>query len=279
MRFTRAALVAGVLACATAAPASATDNGATYNNPFTTGDLSDCVFPKARTGISAFAFDGAPVPFTLDARAPWPGCEHAPGSIRVLKLQALNVGGQVTYLTRGGTAEGEAFPGEPHVHIPATALRRVPKLLEHTQRNTNGRSAPNCSRPITARPTALPEAMKYKPRQATDSGASWANYGDPGARFDTSYTYMLWNLPRRDDNGAEGYVKRGGILMTTIRPGQRLLVCDVSQQLLDSFAPGGARINGWAQWVYAQAQNGAERVHGWVLVRAHHDGTTYTLFS
>ena len=130
MRFTRAALVAGVLACATAAPASATDNGATYNNPFNTGDLSDCVYPKARAGISAFAFDGAPVPFTLDARAPWPGCEHAPGSIRVLKLQALNVGGQVTYLTRGGTAEGEAFPGEPHVHIPATALRRVPKLLD-----------------------------------------------------------------------------------------------------------------------------------------------------
>ena len=37
MRFTRAALVAGVLACATAAPASATDNGATYNNPFIDG--------------------------------------------------------------------------------------------------------------------------------------------------------------------------------------------------------------------------------------------------
>lgn len=277
MRFTRAALAAGVLSCAAAAPAAATDDGAAYNNPFKTGDLSDCVYPKQRSGLAASAFDGAPLPFTLSARAPWPGCEHAPGSIRVLKLQALNVGGGVSYLTRGGTAEGEAFPGEPHVHVPASALKRVPKLLEHKWRNGNGRSARDCSRPITARPVALPEAMKYKPRQAGNSGAAWANYGDPGARFGTSYTYLLWNLPRRDDGGTEGYVKRGGILMATIRPGQRLLVCDVSPQVLDSFAPGGARINGWAQWVYAAAQNGTETLHGWVLARAHHDGTTYAL--
>jgi hypothetical protein len=120
--------------------------------------------------------------------------------------------------------------------------------------------------------------MKYKPNQAPASGATWANYGNPGERFGANYYNLLWNLPSRDVNGRDEYVAGGGIPMATLKPRQRLLTCDVRAQVLNSYAPGGATVNGRTQWVYAAIPNGVETLHGWVLVRAHHAGTTYQLF-
>ena len=271
-----------LLACATPAPALATDDGATYNNPFTTAAIDACVYPKRASGIAAFAFDGTYVPLSSDAltpATPWPGsCEHKPGTIRVLRLQTLTIDGRTTYMTRGGTAVGQPFPGKPHVHIAAGDLKHPPALLAHGARALNGRSAPNCSRQLFARPTTLPDAMKYKPNQAPTSGATWANYGNPGERFGASYYNLLWNLPYKDVDGRDVYVRGGGILMATLKPRQRLLSCDVTAQVLNAYAPGGTTVSGWTQWVYAAVPNAAETLHGWVMVRAHHAGTTYQLF-
>ena len=269
MRFLVCALL-----CALALPtaASATVDGAAFNQPFNTADVSDCVFPKARSGIAAFAFDGSYMPFALDTRTVWPGCEHAPGSMRVLKLQTLTVGGRTTYMTRGGAGN------KPHVHVAASDLKRAPALLPFGARNGNGRSAPSCGFPIYARPTALPEEMKYKPSQPSDSGASWANYGNPGARHGSNYTYALWNMPRRDAGGTEQEVGGGGIIMAMLKPRQKLLICDVSHQVLDAFAPGATTPSGQTEWVYVATQNGAETLHGWVMVTAHYGGVAYQLF-
>jgi hypothetical protein len=184
----------GALLCALVAPAaaSASADGADYNKPFNTADVSDCVYPKSRTGIAAFAFDGSYFGFALDVKSVWPGCESAPGSMRVLKLQTLTVGGRTTYLARGGGA------GRPHVHVSASDLQRPPALLPFGARNGNGRSAPGCTFAIYARPTVLPQEMKYKPSQPRSSGASWDNYGDPDTGVAAHFTYLLWNLPRRD---------------------------------------------------------------------------------
>jgi hypothetical protein len=260
------------LLCALTLPAAASAaDGWDYNRPFSTADVSDCVYPKTRTGIAAFAFDGSYFPFALDVKTVWPGCEHAPGSMRVLKLQTLTVGGRTTSLSRGGA-------GKPHVHVAASDLQRAPALAPFAARNGNGRSAPNCSFPIYARPTALPEEMKYKPGQPRDSGASWANYGDPGARFGSHATYLLWNLPRRDVRGTDEEVGGGGIIMATLKPRQRLLVCDVSHQFDDAFAPGATAPSGDTEWVYVATQNGAETLHGWALVTARYGGVSYQLF-
>jgi hypothetical protein len=181
-------------------------------------------------------------------------------------------------MTRGGTATGGAFPGKPHVHIAASDLKRSLVLRSHTDRNGNGRAAPSCTFPIYARPAALPDAMKYRPNEPAGSGASWANYGNPGVRFGANYAYVLWNLPRRDVNGTEAELSGAGILMATIKPRQRLLVCDVSHQVLDSFAAGGAATNGQTDWVYCAVQNGSETIYGWFMAGATYNGTGYQLF-
>lgn len=281
MRFTpRATLTAGLLSCAFTSPALATDNGHDYNGPLGTADISDCVYPKSRTGAFTFAFDASPaVTFTskeLGKAARWPGCEHAPGSIRVLRLQALTIGGRTTYLTRGGTEERGVYPGKAHAHIAASDLQRPLKLASHKERAGLGRATPGCTFPIYARPAELPADMKYRPGEPATSGAMWANYGDPGARFGTSYTNLLWNLPRRDVGGNESEVKGGGILMATIKPRQRLLVCDVSHQVLDSFT--GSRVTGYTEWVYVATSNGTETLYGWFMAGAVHAGTGYQLF-
>jgi hypothetical protein len=262
------------LLCALVAPAaaSASADGADYNKPFNTADVSDCVHPKSRTGIAAFAFDGSYLPFALDVRTAWPGCEHAPGSMRVLKLQTLTAGGRTTYLARGGGA------GRPHVHVSASDLQRPPALLPFGARNGNGRGAPGCTSAIYARPTELPQAMKYKPSQPRSSGASWDNYGDPGAALGSHFTYLLWNLPRRDVAGVEEEIGGGGIVMAALKPRQELLVCDVSLQRLDAFAPGAAAPSGETEWAYVVTSNGAETLRGWVMVGARYDGVAYQLF-
>src|SRR3982750_1979096 len=104
-RFVRVALAGCVSLAAAAEPAAATDDGYDYNKPFRSRDISDCVYTKARTGIAAFAYGGSYVPFQQDfttTATVWPGCEGAPGAIRVLKLQVLTVRGRATYLARGG---------------------------------------------------------------------------------------------------------------------------------------------------------------------------------
>ncbi len=213
------------LLCALMLPAaaSASVDGADFNRPFTTADVSDCVYPKARTGVAAFAFDGSYFPFALDAKTAWPGCEHAPGSIRVLKLQALTVGGRTT------TCPAAAAASRTSTSRRATSSARSP-CSRTAPATATAAARPAARFPIYARPTALPDDMKYKPGQPAGSGASWANYGDPGARFGSHSTYMLWNLPRRDAGGTETEVGGGGIIMATIKPRQKLLVCDVAHQ-------------------------------------------------
>ena len=266
-------VLVSALLCALMLPAaaSASVDGADFNRPFTTADVSDCVYPKARTGIAAFAFDGSYFPFALDAKTAWPGCEHAPGSIRVLKLQALTVGGRTTYMSRGGS-------GKPHVHIAASDLQRplgpAPARRPQRQRPRRARlHLPDLRAPdraaggheVQAGPAGRQRRLVgqlRRPRRALRL-ALHVRAVEPAA-------------PRRRRHGEE--VGGGGIIMATIKPRQKLLVCDVTHQHLDAFAPGSSTPSGETEWAYVATQNGGETLYGWALVTAHYGAVAYQGF-
>ena len=96
----------------------------------------------------------------------------------------------------------------------------------------------------------------------TVDGAQWANYGNPGNRYGSSYTYLLWNLPRHS-----GGVRRGGgIIRAILKQHHQVQLCDVSQLRLPSFDRGGAQ-NGYVQFAYVRTNNGYQSISGWLLVR------------
>ena len=77
------------------------------------------------------------VPFKQDdlrTNSPWPACEHAPGAMRVLKLETLTIRGRTTYMTRGGTADVANAPSKPHVHVAASDLKRLPTPISSLAR-------------------------------------------------------------------------------------------------------------------------------------------------
>jgi hypothetical protein len=79
------------------------------------------------------------------------------------------------------------------------------------------------------------------------------------------------NTPPRRERG-------GGIIMATLKPRQKLLVCDVTHRRLDAFAPGATTPSGETEWAYVAASNGAETLHGWVMVGARYGGVADQLF-
>ena len=133
-------IVPAALLCALALPGGRVHvvDGADYNKPVDTADVGDCIYPKTRTGIAAFAFDGGYFPFALDVRAPWPGFEHAPGSMRVLELQALTAGGRTTYMSRGGAGSAPS----PRAGIGSPARPRAAAVRRPQRQRTRGAEDP-----------------------------------------------------------------------------------------------------------------------------------------
>jgi hypothetical protein len=265
-----AALLAAALAgCGAQAPdlrrVGATTAAAAPNNTMS-GGVSTCVRPRRRH-LRGYTFDGHRLPLRITAGAE-PRCRG--GRLRILRIQALTIGGRTTYVRRGGCdrpAPGEGCSRQPTVHLRASDLEPVP--LAPAERAGNGAAVRPCRRPALNRPSAVRrefDRMYYKqPRDLPGrsiSGARWSNYGNPGRRFHAgrSLNYLLWNLPRT----TSGVLPGGGIVEAVLAQGQHLTLCDAPGLTLPSFDRRGRR-NGRVRFAYAAVDGGHEQIHGWVM--------------
>jgi hypothetical protein len=256
------AAVVALLFCA--GVASATEDGSSFNNEYTpyNADLSNCVATRSSSGIAAFAFNDTYLPFGIDTANDYCGA----GRLRILSLQRLTIGGRTTYMVRGQE-------NQPHVHVSGSDLATTPTLQAHSVRNGNGRAAASCTQTLYAAPSAanLPTDMLYKTTDELGGpGSMWANYGNPGGRWGSTYTHLLWSLPRKGAYGSDVPLAQGGLTMAVLKENQQVTLCDVTQQRLRSF--WGNSQNGWVQFAYVRVSNAAETIYGWMMVAYQRDG-------
>lgn len=255
------------------------------NNTFRASLISECVPVRDRARTPALAFDGRRLPFEL-------ATGHEPGTrprcradeLRLLRLQALSIGGERTYVRRGGCAL-PCVVRQATVHVAASALRRRVSLLPIAARNGNGAAVADCRQIVHSAPQRVSPTLRrmfYKTpaelrrrRNAGRSGgdgARWSNYGDPGAtyasagRAATHYNYLLWNLPRT----RRGLLPGGGIIRATLPAGTPLALCRGERLTLPAFDRSGTR-NGHVSFGYAKVRGASPRggsyaIHGWVLL-------------
>ena len=265
------------------------------NHTFRTGLISECVAVRDPASTPALAFDGTPLPFELATGAE-PGSRPRclPGELRLLRLQALTIGGERTYVRRGGCAL-PCVVRQATVHVAASALQRPVALLSPSARNGNGAPLPGCRQIAYTAPqlvTSTLRRMFYKTpaelrrrRNAGRSGgdgARWSNYGDPGAtyasggRTATHYNYLLWNLPRT----RRGLLAGGGIVQATLPAGTPVALCAGERLRLPAFDRRGVR-NGAVNFGYAKVRGaapaaGSYAIYGWVLLGYRYRDKPYT---
>ena len=255
------------------------------NHSFRASPISECVPVRDRASTPALGFDGARLPFELATGAE-PGSRPRcrPGELRLLRLQALSIGGRRTYVRRGGCAL-PCVVRQATVHVAAAALKRPVRLLGVAARNGNGAAVGGCDRTVRNAPqhvTATLRRMFYKTpaelrrRRAAGrsggDGARWSNYGNPGATYATGgraathYNYLLWNLPRT----RRGLLPGGGIVEAILPAGAPVALCAAERLRLAAFDRRGAR-NGHVDFGYAKVRGaspagGSYAIYGWVLL-------------
>ncbi len=288
-----AACAAATLAHALGGSGAGAGSHAANNNTFRASLISACVRAVRPARVRALAFDGARLPFSLAAgHEPGSRPRCGAGEVRVLRLQALRIGGERTYVRRGGCAL-PCVVRQPTVHVPASALARPVGLLAPSARNGNGAAVADCDQEVRNAPQhagADLRRMYYKTpaelherRNAGRSGgagARWSNYGDPGVTYRSPtgrrahYNYLLWNLPRT----RSGLLPGGGIVEAVMRQGQRIALCAGERLSLPSFDRHGAP-NGQVDFGYAQIRGGngsrSYAIHGWVLLGYRHQEQAY----
>lgn len=283
-----AALAVALLPAATSrsaalAPAAA-EPVAAPNNSFSASRIGECVAARRPGRVRALTFDGRQLPASIAAgREPGsrPRCRGS--ELRLLRFEALLIGGARTYVRRGGCAL-PCVVRQATVHVPARAFARPVTLLPRSARNGNGEPVPGCGEAARTAPQRVGPAlsrMYYKTpgelrarRNAGRSGgtgARWSNYGDPGRTYRSprgrraSYNYLLWNLPRTP----RGLLPGGGIIRAVLRRGQRLALCTGQRLIVPAFDRAGA-VNGEVEFAYARvrgaAGGGSYAIHGWILL-------------
>jgi hypothetical protein len=284
-----------VLALALAGAGDGAVSPRAANTTFRTSLISVCVPVRDRARTPALAFDATRLPFELatgDEPGTRPRCRR--DELRLLRLQALSIGGERTYVRRGGCAL-PCRVRQATVHVPAGALADRVSLLPRTARNGNGAPVADCRHVAYNAPQHVGPALRrmyYKTpaelrrrRNAGRSGgdgARWSNYGDPGATYAsaghpaTHYGYLLWNLPRT----RRGLLPGGGIVEAILPAGRPLALCPGERLTLPSFDGAGAR-NGHVDFGYAQvrgttAGGGSYAIYGWVLLGYRHRREPYT---
>jgi hypothetical protein len=292
-----AACAAAALAPAVAGPpTSAAARRHAANRAFGASAISACVALARPAPVAALAFDATRLPFRLAAG-------HEPGSrprcrageLRVLRLQSLRIGGERTYVRRGGCAL-PCVVRQATVHVAASALARPVDLLAPSVRNGDGAAVAGCGRQVRTAPRLVgPDLrrMYYKTpaelrarRNAGRSGgagARWSNYGDPGRTYRSPagriahYGYLLWNLPR----SRAGLLPGGGIAEAILRQGQPIALCPAERLSLPAFDRRGSP-NGQVDFGYARVRSAAAAgapsyaIYGWVMLGYRYAGRPYT---
>ena len=270
-----AAAAVGALALAISAASSGQRRDAP-NHRFSASLISQCVPAKQPRRVRALAFDGTRLPASVAAgHEPGSRPRCGPGELRLLRFEALRIGGERAYVRRGGCAL-PCIVRQATVHVPARALDRGVSLLARSARNGNGEPVADCDERVRNAPQSVgpePRRMYYKTpaelRERANAGrsggigASWSNYGDPGATYRSPagrrahYNYLLWNLPRTP----QGLLPGGGIIRAILREGQPLALCAGARLTLPAFDRNGAP-NGEVRFGYARV----DTIHGWVLL-------------
>lgn len=237
-------------------------------------------------GVAAYASDGTRLPFDVHAgHEPGTAPRCGPGALRVMRLEALRVGGRLTYVRRGG-CQTPCVERQATVHVPAAAFAAPIGLLPGAARRGDGAALPGCDTIVHSAPQRAGSelaGMFYKRPAETpgarpagpDVGARWSNYGDPGTAYPgrrgapaADYTYLLWNLPRT----AGGVLHGGGIVRAVIARGQAIHLCPAARLTLPAFDAAG-HPDGRVQFAYAEIDPAAgEAAYGWVLVAYTHAG-------
>jgi len=241
--------------------------------------VSECLPLKdPAAGVPAYASDGARLPFDVrPGHEPGTAPRCGPGELRVLRLESLSIGGQATYVRRGG-CQTPCVVRQPTVHVPAAAFARPVRLLAAAARHGDGAPRPGCrttvhdaaqlagrelARMFYKRPTETPAGTAIRP----DTGARWSNYGDPGALYRgrggapaADYDYLLWNLPRT----ASGVLHGGGIVRAVIARGAAIELCPAARLTLPAFDADG-RLDGQVEFAYAELHPApGAAIFGWV---------------
>jgi enoyl-CoA hydratase len=253
------------------------------NATFGAARIAECVRVAGPARVPALTIDGTRLPFDVrTGHEPGSRPRCAPDELRLLRLQALTIAGERTYLRRGGCAL-PCVVRAATVHVPASALARPVSLLPRAARNGNGAPVPGCDDEARAAPQRVGPALRrmfYKTpaelrRRANagrsgGAGARWSNYGDPGPQYGggAHYAYLLWNLPRT----ARGLLPGGGIVEAVLPAGLAIALCPAEHLRLASFDGHGLR-NGFVDFVYARA---ARDLYGWVLAGYLRNGRSYT---
>lgn len=277
-------VLAGVLTALVLAAAGdgASDPPHAPNNAFSASLISECVRARRPQRVRALAFDGTQLPASVAAG-------HEPGSrprcgrdeLRLLRLSAMTIDGERTYLRRGGCAL-PCVVRQATVHVPARAFVRPVGLLPSAARSGNGAPLAPCADRVVNAPQRVGRELRrmyyktpaelHERRNAGRSGgigASWSNYGDPGATYSspagrrTHYNYLLWNLPRTP----RGLLAGGGIIRAILREGQAIALCSARRLALPAFDRSGA-VNGAVEFGYARVRSAGSpsyAIHGWVL--------------
>jgi len=255
------------------------------NHRFSASLISECVPARQPRRVRALTFDGRRLPKSVAAgHEPGSRPRCAPGELRLLRLEALRSEGERTYVRRGGCAL-PCVVRQATVHVPARAFTRRVRMLPRSARNGNGEPVADCTEPVRTAPRAVGRELRrmyYKTpaelRERANAGrsggigASWSNYGDPGATYRSPagrrahYNYLLWNLPRTHD----GLLPGGGIIRAILRQGQPLALCVGQRLTLPAFDRDGEP-NGEVRFAYGKV--GA--IHGWVLLGYRYAGRAY----
>jgi hypothetical protein len=241
------------------------------------------------------SFDGRPLPFELatgDEPGTRPRCRR--DELRLLRLPSLNIGGERTYVRRGGCAL-PCRVRQATVHVPASALADPVAVLSTSARNGNGAPVAGCDQGAYNAPQHVGRALRrmyYKTpaelrrrRNAGRSGgdgARWSNYGNPGATYASSgraatpYNYLLWNLPRT----RRGLLPGGGIVQAILPAGMAMSLCAGERLTLPAFDRRGAR-NGRVDFGYAKVRvrtpaGGSYAIYGWALLGYRYAARRYT---
>jgi hypothetical protein len=272
----RHAALATTAAALCLAPASAGDAPSARhaaNASFSAAAIAECVGVRDPPRVAALTLDGARLGFdVVTGHEPGSRPRCRPDELRLLRLQALTIAGEPTYVRRGGCAL-PCRVRQATVHVPASALRRPVALLAPAARNGNGEPVAGCddeARVAPQRAGAALHGMYYKTpaelrRRASagrsgGAGARWSNYGDPGPQYarGAHYAYLLWNLPRT----RRGLLPGGGIVEAVLPAAMAVALCPAEHLRLPAFDVRGAR-NGFVDAVYARAR---QDLYGWVLV-------------
>lgn len=275
------AVATAVIAGTAAGPGGAARRQAA-NASFRASLIGECVRVKDPTRVPALGLDGTRLPFDV-ATGHEPGTRPrcARDELRLLRLQALTIGGEPTYVRRGGCAL-PCVVRQATVHVPASALARPVRLLPRAARNGNGAPVAGCDDAARTAPQQVGRdlhRMLYKSPaelrrrvnagRSGGAGARWSNYGDPGPQYarGAHYNYLLWNLPRT----VRGLLPGGGIVAGILPAGTAVGLCPAEHLRLVSFDERGAR-NGFVDFVYGRVRES----YGWVLAGYRYARRPYT---